>query len=149
MPEEAESILVHGTCIAMRDAAVLLRGAPGAGKSDLALRFLSAYAEAGAALVADDQVSIRRSGGALLASPPDRLAGLIEVRGVGIVETRYRSEAPVTLLADLAASGAVERMPPLPRPTEKILGLALPVIRIAPFEASAPVKLRIALAGEI
>lgn len=144
-----DDILLHGTCIAMGDAAVLLRGAPGAGKSDLALRFLSAYGPEGACLVADDQVRLRRMGDDLLASPPDRLAGLIEVRGIGIVETPYRDQVRLVLLADMVAGDAVERLPPQPLPREDILGIALPVMAMAPFETSAAVKLRIALAGKI
>lgn len=145
----SQESLLHGTCVAIGEAAALLRGAPGTGKSDLALRFLSAYRGEGARLVADDQVRIRREGDDLLASPPDRLAGLIEVRGVGIVETDYRDSARLVLLCDLVAGNAVERLPPQPPPLEEILGIPLPVMAIAPFEASAPVKLKLALAGKI
>lgn len=148
MPPEAE-ILLHGSCVALGGAAALIRGAPGAGKSDLALRFLAAFAPEGAMLVADDQVRLRRAGGHLAVSPPERLAGLIEVRGIGVVEAPYGADARLVLLADLAARDAVERLPEDPLPREAILGVAVPRIVIAPFEASAPVKLKLALGGRI
>lgn len=148
MPQAIETIL-HGTCVALGEAAVLLRGAPGSGKSDLALRFLSSFGGEGARLVADDQVRIRRAGEGLLASPPERLAGLIEVRGIGIVEMTYQVEARLDLLADLVAGDAVERLPREPLPREELLGVALPVVAIEPFAASAPVKLKLVLGGRI
>lgn len=129
---------MHATCVALGEAAVLLRGASGAGKSDLALRLI----EAGARLVADDQVELTAEGGRLVARAPAALAGKMEVRGVGIVPMAAVAAAPVALIADLAA--APER---LPEPAqEAILGIAVPRIELAPFEASAPSKLRLALA---
>ena len=79
-------MLIHATSVAVRTRgqwrAMLLRGPSGSGKSDLAVRLL----QAGGRLLADDQTHLARRGGALIASPPPALAGLIEVRGVGIVE---------------------------------------------------------------
>ncbi|HEX9808172.1 MAG TPA: HPr kinase/phosphatase C-terminal domain-containing protein [Alphaproteobacteria bacterium] len=139
-PAEAE---VHGTCVRIGDAGVLLRGGPGSGKSDLALRLI----EDGARLVADDRVRLRRAGGRILASAPPALAGLLEVRGLGIVRlapARTAAEAPLALVADLVAPGAaLER---LPEPaTTAVLDAALPLLRIAPHEATAAAKLRLAV----
>ncbi|MFO0986190.1 MAG: RNase adapter RapZ [Alphaproteobacteria bacterium] len=132
---------MHATCVALGRAAVLLRGPSGAGKSDLALRLI----DAGARLVADDQVELAVVGGRLVARAPAVLAGKMEVRGVGIVPAPALAEAPVALIADLVPAGTAER---LPEPAaETILGIVLPRIEIAPFEASAPAKLRLALAG--
>jgi serine kinase of HPr protein (carbohydrate metabolism regulator) len=130
--------LEHATCIAIEGEAVLLRGASGSGKSDLALRLI----DAGAALVADDQVRLRRQDGRLIASPPAALAGLLEVRGLGIVRLPYLDEAPVALVVDLVTGGDVERLPE----TEavEIAGVVLPMVHLAAFEASAPAKLRLA-----
>ena len=131
--------LVHATCVALRLPgrtwrAVLLRGASGAGKSDLALRLI----DAGGRLVADDQTRIARRGRTLTASAPTVLAGLIEVRGVGI------ARGPLAMIVDLVPPEHVER---LPDPAEEeVLGVALPLLALAPFEASAPAKLRLALA---
>ena len=80
-PRERGRILVHATAVAIDGRALLLRGPSGAGKSDLALRLI----DAGARLIADDQSVLRREGGRLLAAVPAAIAGLIEVRGVGIL----------------------------------------------------------------
>lgn len=138
-------LLVHATAVAIDGEAVLLRGPSGSGKSDLALRLL----DAGAQLVADDQTLLRRAGRHLLASAPTSLAGLLEIRGVGILRVAAAAATPLVLIADLIPSGEVERLPEARR--ETILGVSVPVFGLAPFEASAPAKLRLlrrALAAE-
>jgi HPr kinase/phosphorylase len=137
---------VHATCVALRAGrrwrAALLRGPSGAGKSDLALRLI----EHGGRLVADDQTELVRDGRAVIAAAPARIRGLIEVRGVGIVKLardQFVARAPVVLLVDLGSPERIERLPALAR--ERLLGLELPVLALAPFEASAPAKLRLAL----
>jgi HPr kinase/phosphorylase len=141
------TVLVHATCVALRPRgrtwrAILLRGPSGAGKSDLALRLI----EGGARLVADDQTELVRRGNSVFATAPARIAGLIEARGVGIVKLardQLVARAPVALLVDLAPPERLER---LPEPAhERLLGLDLPVLMLAPFEASASAKLRLAL----
>ena len=133
-------MLVHGTAVAIGGKAVLLRGPPGSGKSDLALRLI----DAGARLVADDQTRVWRDADALMVTAPDTLAGLIEVRGIGIVHADPLPVARLALLVDLVAPQHVER---LPEPSsETIFGLAIPAVAVAPFEASAPIKVRLALA---
>ncbi len=115
---------------------------PGPGKSDLALRLI----ETGARLVADDQSALVRRGKSLIASAPASIAGLIEARGVGIVKLgrdQLVARAPVILLVDLAPPERIERLPETKQ--ESLLGVVLPVLRLAPFEASASAKLRLAL----
>jgi len=135
---------VHASCIAFGARGVLLRGAPGSGKSDLALRCLETLTPP-ARLVADDQVLIEARDGGLVASAPERISGLLEVRGVGIIAVDPKAEVPLALIADMAARESVPRLPPDPLPCEDMLGVALPVIVLCPFEASAPVKLRLAV----
>jgi serine kinase of HPr protein (carbohydrate metabolism regulator) len=139
--------LVHGTCVAFGPSAVLLRGEPGAGKSDLALRFLALPPEGDARpmLVADDQVWIAPEVGRLTASPPPELAGKIEVRGIGIVEMPFLGQAALRLVCDLVDAKDLPRMAPEPWERTKIAGIALPALKLAPFEASAPLKLKTAL----
>ncbi len=139
--------LVHGTCVAFGRRAALLRGDPGAGKSDLALRFLAlpAEGEARPLLVADDQVWIEAGPAVLLASPPPTLAGKIEVRGLGIVEVPFLAEAELVLVCDLVDAMDVPRMPPESWERTVIAGVAVPSLKLAPFEASAPLKLKMAL----
>jgi HPr kinase/phosphorylase len=133
--------------VALGPRAALLRGPSGSGKSDLALRFaLETPASLQPALVADDQVLIERVDGQLLASPPASIAGKIEVRGIGIVTLAHRPQAALRLLIDLCELDDVPRLPPPGgEASEGFCGLSLPVLRLAPFEASAPLKLRLAL----
>ncbi|HJZ14329.1 MAG TPA: hypothetical protein VJ251_02575, partial [Stellaceae bacterium] len=85
----AAPILVHATAIAIDGRAVLLRGPSGAGKSDLALRLI----DGGARLVADDQAELRRAGERVMVRAPAEIAGLIEVRGIGILQVEPLAEA--------------------------------------------------------
>lgn len=138
---------VHATCVALQAAGrwrgILLRGPSGAGKSDLALRLV----EGGARLVADDQTALARQGRGLVATPPGTLAGLLEVRGIGIVKlgrAQLLARATVALVVDLVPPDRIERLPDPAR--ETLFDVELPVLALTPFEASAPVKLRLALA---
>lgn len=134
-------IRVHGTCVDLGGEGVVLLGPSGSGKSDLALRLI----DGGAKLVADDQVELRGEGGRLVASPPATIAGMIEVRGVGIVALEHTAAVGVRLLVDLVPAGEVER---LPEPANRLIGgIELPVIRLCAFEASAAAKVRLAMRG--
>jgi HPr kinase/phosphorylase len=134
------TLLLHATTVAIGGRGVLLRGASGSGKSDLALRLI----DAGARLVADDQSELWLAGEVVLVRAPRTIAGLIEVRGVGIVRLDSLPAARLALVAELVAPDAVERLPEPGRTT--ILGVSIPLVALAPFEASAPAKLRLALA---
>jgi serine kinase of HPr protein (carbohydrate metabolism regulator) len=134
-------VLVHATAIAIDRLAVLLRGPSGAGKSDLALRLI----DGGARLVADDQVELRRAGERVFVTAPAALAGLIEVRGVGIFRVEAVAEAMLALLVDLVPCAEVDRLPEAR--CEDVLGIAVPSIALSPFEASAAAKLRLALSA--
>jgi serine kinase of HPr protein (carbohydrate metabolism regulator) len=132
-------LLLHATAVAIEGRAVLLRGRSGAGKSDLGLRLI----DAGAGLVADDQSELRRRADTLIVRAPAALAGLIEVRGIGILRLAALAEAPVALIVDLVPPETVERLP-MPC-SETLLGIVVPCIAVAPFEASAAAKIRLAL----
>ncbi len=140
--------LVHGTCVALGRRGVLLRGSPGAGKSDLALKFMELPGDGALcpSLVADDQVYVTaNSDGTLTASVPPTIAGKIEVRGLGIMQVPFLPEAELVLVCDLVAGEEVPRMPPESAKKMVIAGVSLPTLRLAPFEASAPLKLKMAL----
>ena len=148
MPDATE--LVHGTCVALGRTAALLRGPSGAGKSDLALRFLYLARRGPAALeapilVADDQVCLVRNGERFLARAPGTIRGKIEVRGIGIVEVKSLMEADLALVVDLVPERQIERLPEGDA-TAQLLGVEVPRIALFPWEASAPIKLAIALA---
>lgn len=132
---------VHGTSVAVGDVAVLLRGAPGSGKSDLALRLL----DGGGRLVSDDRTRLERDDGRLVASSPGPMAGYLEVRGVGILKVASVERAPLGLVVDLVGEEAVERIPP-PRTCE-YLGITVPLLRLCSASPSAAAKLRLAVAS--
>lgn len=130
---------IHGTIVDIEGAGVLLRGPSGAGKSDLALRLI----DGGAVLVADDRITLSETGGNVVAAAPETIAGKLEVRGLGIVRLPFQVSSAVRLVVDLVGGASVER---LPNAAETVLlGVALPVLNLAPFEASAPAKIRLAL----
>jgi len=112
---------VHGSAVAVAGRGVLILGASGAGKSALALRLMAL----GAALIADDQVVLRRASDTLVASAPPRLSGLIEARGVGLLRVRPLDRAPLALAVDLDRPPAAR----MPQPGEiTYLGVAIRLI---------------------
>lgn len=133
----AASLQLHATCIVWDGTGILLCGPSGSGKSDLALRAIGA----GAQLVADDRVDVLARDGVLIASAPPRLAGLLEVRGIGIVRLAHAAEAPVGLAVDLVPARGIERLPALQ--SIDIMGFSVARWALAPFEASALDKLRL------
>ncbi len=141
---------VHGTCVCIAGTGVLLVGPSGSGKSDLALRLidnggvLHSDAENSSELVSDDQVVLQASGAAVVARPPDSLAGRLEVRGVGILRVPYLAETAIGLVIRLVPPEEVRRLPDRDRSKFKVCGIDLPLLCLAPFEASAPAKARAA-----
>lgn len=133
---------IHATTVAIGGRAVALRGASGAGKSDLALRLI----DRGAVLVADDRTLVRSEGATAYASAPAVIAGQLEVRGLGIVAQPVAGATPLALVVDL---GVEERMP---EPRYERIGSALVrAITLDSRPASAAIKLELALrllAGE-
>jgi serine kinase of HPr protein (carbohydrate metabolism regulator) len=129
---------LHASCVVKDGRAVLIAGRSGSGKSDLALRLI----DRGARLVSDDYTVVKRVSGTLVATAPANIAGRIEVRGIGIVEMDALRDAPVCLLIDV--DRAAERMPHEPEAL-MIAGVRLPAIALNALEASAPVKVEMAL----
>lgn len=112
---------LHASTVAIADRAVLIIGASGAGKSALALDLMSR----GAKLVADDRTNLQAKSTGLMASAPERLKGLIEARGVGILSAQYGGPVRVGLVVDLDKAEP-DRLPAPQRTT--ILGVELPLI---------------------
>jgi serine kinase of HPr protein (carbohydrate metabolism regulator) len=134
-------VIRHAGLIALRQAGrwrgVLIEGPSGVGKSDLALRALTA----GFQLVADDRVLVFVSGGRLYGKSPAALAGLLEVRGLGVVPQAALGFCEVAMIARcVAAPAAVDRLPE-PR-FEAVLDVRVPVFDLWPLEPAAPTKIR-------
>jgi HPr kinase/phosphorylase len=139
---EASHVWLHATCVQLGGVGVVLLGASGVGKSDLALRLI----DGGALLVADDQLRIEAGPAGLLGRPAEALAGLLEVRGLGILRLPYCRVSLLGLVVELDRAGAVSR---LPEPsTYPVLGTELRCLHLDPREASAGAKVRLALTAE-
>ena len=130
---------LHASCVVRGGRAVLISGRSGSGKSDLALRLI----DRGASLVSDDYTMVRRVNGRLLASAPANIVGKMEVRGIGIVEVPSEAEGEVCLMVDLGREA-----PRMRQEDESMIvaGVKLPVVVLNGLEASAPVKVEVALA---
>lgn len=145
----SERVLVHASCVMLgeaarpfngpRHAAVLIMGQPGSGKSDLALRLI----ERGGCLVSDDQTALFVQDGRLFAEAPPTIRGKLEMRGVGIVTLEAAPPSPLALAVEIDAEAAIARLPePAFYAAPPALGRVarIPLIRLKPFEASAPTK---------
>jgi serine kinase of HPr protein (carbohydrate metabolism regulator) len=137
------TVTIHASAVLVGARAVLIRGPSAAGKSRLAWELI----EAGrggvvgfARLVGDDRVHLQAAGGRLLVSPADALAGMIELRGVGILQRDHEPRAVVGLVVDLDAADA-ERLPE--RGETIIEGIAIPRLAVAPAVAALPLVLAV------
>jgi serine kinase of HPr protein (carbohydrate metabolism regulator) len=129
---------LHVSSIAIDGRAVLIEGESGAGKSDLALRLI----DRGATLISDDYTLLQRAGRELIASPPDTIAGQIEVRGLGILPMPHVEKIAVALLVRL--TDAPERLP-LEEEVRRIAGVDIREVAIDSRTASAAIKVELAL----
>jgi HPr kinase/phosphorylase len=136
------SATIHASAVLVGARAVLIRGPSGSGKSRLALELIEA-ARTGALrfarLVGDDRVHLEAAHGRLLVRPAAAVAGLIEVRGVGIRELPHEPSAVVRLVVDLAAE--VERLPQADQQQTQLEGIALTRLAVAAGEPALPALL--------
>ena len=136
----ADLATVHASAVLVGARAVLIRGPSASGKSRLALELLEAARTGNlrfARLVADDRVHLEAIGGRLLARPPEALAGLIEVRGVGLLRVAHEPRAVIGLVVDLEAPDA-QRLPAADQRRIEINGIVVPRLPIAKDLAARP-----------
>jgi serine kinase of HPr protein (carbohydrate metabolism regulator) len=129
---DAGAASVHATAVLVGNRAVLIRGPSGAGKSRLAFDLILAGRAgqiAEAVLVGDDRVHLDTRDGELVVRPARQLAGLIEIRGLGIRRCAFAKEAIVGLVVDLSAEDA-ERLPAPEKLQTLIFGVQLPRIPV-------------------
>ncbi len=131
----------HASAVAWHGRGVLIRGGSGIGKSSLALGLI----EQGALLVADDQVTLHAGSGDLLMTAPTPLAGLLEIRGVGITRWPYLISVRVALVVELVPSAQVERLADLE--TTRLLDCHVPIVclsggPLAPSQVAAILRAR-------
>jgi hypothetical protein len=134
------TVIHQATCVAIGGRAMLIEGAPGSGKSSLALALI----DRGARLIGDDGVTLAASGGRLFASPPPHTAGLIEIRNLGLVPMEPVSGVAVSLvlMLDPAAPRFVEAPENVTR-----AGLPVPLIRLWPDSPVLVLRAEAALAS--
>lgn len=130
--------LLHATAVAINGEGVLLIGQSGSGKSDLALRLI----DRGAVLVSDDGVLVDAGDPLPILRTAPNIAGMIEMRGIGIVKMPFADSVPLHLVVQLGTTP--ERMPPDGQ-TLNITRTAIRTIALSAFEASAPLKVEQAL----
>ena len=151
-----EVVNIHASCVRLAHAAaafgappnagVLLLGDSGSGKSDLALRLIGR----GAQLVADDRTELHVERRQLIARAPRRLAGFIELRGLGIVELPHAASVRIALVVNLA--GRVKRLPARrfyapPKPLALPANARPALFALSAFDSSAPDKIIAAVAA--
>ncbi len=138
MPLADARTILHATAVAVDGRGVLITGASGAGKSTLALGMIGQ----GAQLVSDDQTRLERSGDRIvLCCPNPALAGVIEVRGMGLICTTHVARADLALVVDL---DAVEAHRLAPQRQISLLGCVIALVH-NPQHAHFPVALMLQL----
>ncbi len=142
---------IHASCVAVGSHGILIRGASGSGKSTLCLQLIDGEGYGlgrkalRARLVADDQVELFPRKGKLVARPPASLAGLIEIRGAGILATTYKKSVILKLVVDLLPPTQVERLPDQSDQQTDIEGVKLARIAIATGNPAVTAIVRSAL----
>ncbi|MGB9115828.1 HPr kinase/phosphorylase [Bradyrhizobium sp.] len=147
---KAADASVHASAVLVGNRAVLIRGPSGSGKSRLAFDLILAGRSgqiAPAKLIGDDRVHLGVSAGQLIVRPVPALAGLIEIRGLGIRRCDFANEAIVGLLVDLDAADAA-RLPPPQALTAQLSGIKIPRIPVGVgYEARALVMAALIMAA--
>jgi serine kinase of HPr protein (carbohydrate metabolism regulator) len=130
---KAPDASVHASAVRVGNRAVLIRGPSGSGKSRLAFDLILAGRSGQippSLLIGDDRVYLEEASRQLVVRAVRELAGLIEIRGLGIRRLDFAEEAVVGLVVDLSAADA-ERLPPAEALQTYILGVQIPRIPVA------------------
>jgi len=135
----ADTATIHASAVLIGPKAALIRGPAGSGKSQLVWDLLQ-NALAFARLVGDDRVHVGTHAGRLLVRPAPALAGMLEIRGLGIRRLPYETVAAVGLVVDLAAEEATRH--PAQEAGKTVIGeVSLPRLAIAPGMPALPILL--------
>jgi serine kinase of HPr protein (carbohydrate metabolism regulator) len=134
----SKQVLANVTGVAIGGRALLIEGAPGLGKSSLALALI----DRGAVLIGDDAIELVQEDGALIGAPPPNTSGLIEVRNIGLVELPT-THAPVALVLELDPDAP--RFP-MDVSTRQMASISVPVLTFAPGDATQALRAEYALA---
>jgi serine kinase of HPr protein (carbohydrate metabolism regulator) len=135
---------VHASAVLLGETGILIRGASGSGKSALVMELLAAEPER-ARLVADDRVVLAAVNGRLLADVPAAIAGLVEVRGVGLVRRPHVAPVVIRLVVDLAPGEASPRLPEAADAETSVEGIVLPRLVLPVGRAGGALRVGAAL----
>ena len=133
----------HASAVLIGPKAVLIRGPSGAGKSAAAWRLIEAGRQGVlpfARLVGDDRVELEAASGRLLVRPAQGLAGLLEIRGMGIRSLTYEPVAVVRMVLDVGPPSP-DRMPDPADARAEVGGITLPRLAVAAADAALPALL--------
>lgn len=124
---------IHASCVVIGERGILIRGESGSGKTTLARHLVALATQSGifARLVGDDRVFVAENSGRLVASGHPAIAGMVEVRGVGIVDTPYESACIIRLVVDCS------KQVRLRSPDEEDLLVTIEGVRLPRIETSA------------
>ncbi len=144
------SELKHGTFVRVGELGVLILGTPGSGKSSLALALIDGGGrgigkkDLTTTLIADDQVRLWYDDATaqVFGRPPESIAGLMEIRGLGIVQVEHLPHCPVRLVVQLKQEEKIVRLPDFPDTCIDILGQAIPVIEVSGRNTNAAARVR-------
>ncbi len=135
-----KKINIHATALFLDMIGILLTGKSGSGKSDLALRLIK---QNKGELIADDRTELINNNGEIIASAPKILQGLLEIRGIGIINQKFLKSQRIDVIIDLDTPP--QRIPPKEESRE-ILGISLPLFYLNSFEISATLKVELIIA---
>lgn len=119
--------VLQASAVALDGRALLLEGPPASGKSSLALALI----DRGAELLGDDGVTLTQSGSQVIVAPPPNIAGMLEIRGIGLVTLPIASPTPLALILSLVAEVETERLPDV-IPTRRVCDVSIPILKFAP-----------------
>ncbi len=132
---------LHASCVAIDGHGVLIQGPSGSGKSELALQLM----DSGALLVSDDYVDLHQEGENITAAPPKTIEGLIEIRGIGLIQTPFVTAVPIVLAVELNNREDIARMPDKDGEFDLFAQCPRPLIRLGIHDTANAAKVRFAL----
>lgn len=135
----AAPLVMQASAVAINGRALLIEGPPGSGKSSLVLALI----DRGAQLIGDDAVTLCRADDCVIAGPPPHIAGMLEVRGVGLIRLPVGQSVPVALILTLG-SDLGERLPEA-LPSRMIEGISVPALAFDPGTIAPAIRAEWAL----
>lgn len=132
-------LALHGTCVDIKGHGVLICGAPGSGKSSLALQLI----DRGATLICDDQTLLSLENDTVAAHSPPSLRGIMEVRGIGLCSFPFQDKSFLKLCTEICEGEELERLPdPL---FVEYYGVKVPLLKLKKDDPLAAIKVELKL----